>query len=703
MAVTRTQTFQPAKISVARARPTLPTTRGSAARTAPAPTRRTTAPARRSNVSSLLGQLNAGPQGPLKPLVPLRSTKQEGPRSIAGQFWDIAKGLPQGVVGFGKDVLTDVVAVPHLAYDVARGDIGSPNDYFPAAGGMITSFANTGYSVTHPQEYVDAYNEGRIVGKLVEDIGNVAIVAGPVGRAVGAGAKTGVMAVEEAAALGAKSTGRTLTEAAEAGARLTKGTAKTLPKGASIADAAQFGGRELGEYVLPKRGLAGVAERAGNVPLAETLQQTGNVIRKYGQYGERAGNLPAAPYAWAGRGINRLAAAAGLEGGVSGTLRRVATKVAPEVMFRSTPAGQVTRQAMAETERVGTRATRFVLEATALANELKLTPEEGTAVLDMIDRPNLGEGLEGLDEVQLAEHLDLAYRDVEAAERPTVASVRKLMAYRARTLPPEKLAAMDRVMNEQIGIAQDRTQRAQGPVPEKLEPGTPAEPPAGVPLARAGEPPGVVPGRPIAAATPAGLHPEQLGTEIRGTQVAKLQQQYERARDFTARQAETAHDRAIRESRMYDAQVAQNATLPEAPDPRVAFEAGVTKERARNADSFARRRWEQAQRQLSQSVDEYVKLSEGGPSPAVERAGKEVDRLTLEVTRLHDMVERNVRASTPRRRCPVPVASRPHRRVSARWRPRRSVAPATRPSASGAGPRRSARTWPATPKVRSTT
>lgn len=639
MAVTRTQTFRPAKISVARAAAPVSLS-GSQARTAPVPTRRTTTPARRSNVAAQLAALNrpsGGAVGQLHPLVASHGPEQ---RSILGQFWDLAKNLPQGLVGFGKDILTDVTVVPHLAIDVARGDIGSPNDYLPAAGGMITSFGRTGYDITHPQEFIDAYNRGEIVGKVVEDVGNIAIAAGGVSKAIGAGAATGVMSAQEAAVAakgGLSLTGRSLEEAAAAGV--------SVPKNLPLAEAGQFGGRELAEYAIPKPrlSLAGVAERTGNPELAGQLQRAGNVVRQVGHLGERAGNLPAAPYMYAGRGINRLAEAAGIEGGVSGAIRRGAARIAPEVAFRGTAAGQTTRTAMAEAERVGTRSTRFVLGAERLAQELKLSPEESSAVLSMIDTPNLGMGLEHLDDTQMAEYLDRAYRGVEADQRPTIGLVRKVQQYRDRTLPPEKLAAMDRVTDEQTGIAQDRTQRMLGPEPAKLEPGTPAEAPAAVPHLVAGEPPGVVPGRPIVGVTPTGLHPEQLGNEIRGTQEAEYIQTQEKRRNIVQRQAEKVQEEALRKTRIYDAQAAVNDTIPPPPDPTTEFGKGVRRTRVSGADSIARRRYDQAQRQLEGSLNDYVRLSEGGPSPAVEAAGREVERLTLEVERVRGIVERNVR------------------------------------------------------------
>jgi hypothetical protein len=578
------------------------------------------------------------PTGPIKPLVPLRPSAA-GPRSVGGQLWDLFTGLPQGIMGFGMDAAKDALVIPHVALDLIKnqGLSGGLKNYLPASSGVVQSIGHTVGDVVHPMNLVKAYKEGHIVSKLVEDVGNVAVVGGAAAKVLGAGAATAAMTAEEAAARGAT---RIAGGAVEAG-------------GTSLADAAQFGGREVAEYTLPKKGLASLAERAGNPELAESLQKAGNIAKKISHYGERAGNVPALPYQYAGRAIDTLAERAGLEGGISGQIRSAATHFAPNIMFRNTEAGQVVRTATAEAEQLGTRATRFSLEADNLAKQLGLTETEGRAVGTSIDLPNLGKGIELLSKDELSNFLDRAYAGVEESQRPTIEDVRTAIAYRERTLPAEKLSAMDRVQDELINISRERTQRALGPVPAKLEPGTPAEPRAqrvlpdgtvetDAPWYR--QDTGVEPGRtPTGVPRPTGLNPEQLGTELRPSKISEYQQQLERPRNLTARQAETAENTALREERITAATDALATRIPEAPQARVEFSKGIARERARSGDSIARRAHDAASRQLERAVNDYTKASEVGDQPAVQRAAREVDRLTGEVQRISGMLERNER------------------------------------------------------------
>src|SRR4029453_14925364 len=202
------------------------------------PTARTTTPARVAtpNLSATLAGLRQVGAQQAARRVTFAPPKAK-PKSILEQLGDLVIGLPQGLAGFGKDVLTHPLLAPRVLFDLAKDQRlhGGISDYLPASTGMVKSFANTGYDFTHPGEFVDAWQEGRIVSKVVEDVGNAAIFAGGISKALGAGAATGIMSAEEAAAIptrygvGATATGRTLEEAAAAGVK--------VPGGGSLADA----------------------------------------------------------------------------------------------------------------------------------------------------------------------------------------------------------------------------------------------------------------------------------------------------------------------------------------------------------------------------------------------------------------------------------------------------------------------------------
>lgn len=244
----------------------------------------------RSSGSSRVAEILAAGErnrsaGPVLP--PARvPTQQHKPKSILGQFGDIGKGLIPGVGGFLKDALTDAVAVPRAAADVIGGHgLRNVGAYVPAATGLLKSFGRTGSDIIHPSHFAQAVREGSIVGKVLEDVGNLAVVAGPAAKAIGSG-------------------GALAGEASSAAARA--GLVAALP-----------------EY----RGLAGVAARAGDIGTAQTLQRVGNVVQKVGTLGEMPGNAIAKPFELGGKGLTRAGTAVGLDRAVSPIVERAGQTV----------------------------------------------------------------------------------------------------------------------------------------------------------------------------------------------------------------------------------------------------------------------------------------------------------------------------------------------------------------------------------------
>src|SRR6266540_3537361 len=148
--------------------------------------------------------------------------KAEGPhpRSLFGQFSDVVKGLPGGLVGLAKDAVVTAVAPVRIGIDLAQGDaVGGAEaweHYGPLFGKTAESFGRTGGRLVDlgaslapggekPSEsqYGQAVSEGRIVGAVLEDLGNVALVGGAAAKAAGAGAArataTAAAATERAA------------------------------------------------------------------------------------------------------------------------------------------------------------------------------------------------------------------------------------------------------------------------------------------------------------------------------------------------------------------------------------------------------------------------------------------------------------------------------------------------------------------------
>jgi hypothetical protein len=413
------------------------------------------------------------------------------PKSVFGQLGDIVRNLPLGLAHFVKDIGTDIFAPVRVGADVIGGHgLRSISEYMPAAAGLTRSFGHTGYRFTHPGEYLKAIREGRIVGELFEDIGNLAIIGGPAAKAIGAG---GAVAGEAAGEVTARAaTEGAVRELAEAGAREAVAPAAVQP--------------------AAYRGLAGVAARGGNLELAQGLQRVGNVVRDVTSLGERAANLPARPYQLAGRGLMRLGQAAGLEHPMA-YLTRLGERVAPDLAFQATEKGGVLRSIKAVAHGASVRVIRQALRGASLGRKLGLSEAEARAVLTSIDLPNFGAGLHGLDADELGEFLDTAYAGVEESMRPTLSDVRMAIDYRHGKLAPEVMDRMNQVRDEVLAQVGQRTERA---------------------VAR-------------------GLHPEQLDAVLRPTRISEFRAAAEAKRNRAQRVWERAENRALRSERLSSA------------------------------------------------------------------------------------------------------------------------------------------------------
>jgi hypothetical protein len=243
-------------------------------------------------------RLNAA--GPANPpaVVPVKKHK---PKSLFGQLGAMATGVVPGVAHFVKDVLTDVVAPTRIAADVIGGHgLRNVGAYLPASTGVLKSFGHTAGDIIHPTHFAQAVRQGTILPKLFEDLGNVAIVAGPLGKAIGAGGALAGEAAGEAASTAAK-----------------EGLTRELTAGTT----------RLAETLPQYRGLAGVAARAGDVGTAQALQRIGNVVQRVGTFGEMPGQAVAKPFELAGKGLARAGEAIGLDRVISPIAERVRTGV----------------------------------------------------------------------------------------------------------------------------------------------------------------------------------------------------------------------------------------------------------------------------------------------------------------------------------------------------------------------------------------
>jgi hypothetical protein len=550
------------------------------------------------------------------------------PKSLLAQFGDLVTGLPMGLVGFGKDILTDVNVIPHLAFDAIRGDIGSPNDYLPATGGIITSLKNTGEDILNPSRFVDAYNEGRLIGKIVEDLGNAAIVAGPLAKAIGTGGAVSTMGVAEAARV--------------PGAALVEGTERSLASAAAETTGRQavvdVGGRMVADYRMPYTGAAKRAAAAGDLARAEQLARVGNKVRAVGTLGAHAGNVPAEVWKLPVRAADWAFERAGrpaISQAVKGAVGEAITKHLPGVAFRRSEEGQVVREAAAQAERQGIEAGRSAVAPAVQFRKSGLSESEGKVAIALIDHPNLGKGWEHLDDTVLGELVNRPefHGGAELAQRFTAEDIRNAIRYRAGQLPAETMQAMNELQEAQRQVARTRTQRALGPEPAKLMPGEPAVATAPRVLAegQTAYPPtvpieqGVAPGRPIVGDTPRGLNPEQLGTDLLSDRVAKYQQGIEAKLAKNERVLGKATAQAGRAARVANANdVVLDATIP----PPVYIPPDVGAQLSTLTD------------ELIDATDEYERLAadDTATPEQVAEAGVKVDQLVTQADKLRENI-----------------------------------------------------------------
>ena len=168
---------------------------------------------------------------------------------MLGQIGDIAAAVPAGLGHLAHGVGMTVAAPARMVRDIATGDTGSLaaiaegafnpreglgtvadvatgrdserarayREYMPLASEVIDSLENTAMRVRHPSRYARAVDESGIVGAILEDVGNVALVGGPAAKALtsaGGAARTAGLARTGAAL---ESTGRGLGTVARLG------------------------------------------------------------------------------------------------------------------------------------------------------------------------------------------------------------------------------------------------------------------------------------------------------------------------------------------------------------------------------------------------------------------------------------------------------------------------------------------------------
>lgn len=283
-----------------------------------------------------------------------RGAKHETP-SIFDQIGDAIKSVPSGLVHLGLDIGKEAVTSPVRLYQgIEQGDVdkalsavplfgqsygitrgfveGEQNSDSPFTSALGSSFRRTAEDVKDPERFIDAYNRGEIVGKLLEDVGNVALVGGAATKLLGVGARGTLAAAADAEAT-ASAAGRAASTAAKvadsAGAQAAEHAAAVEQLGQVLSDAKFRAARAQAQVAYDKAaGIArdSAAHAAEMRTAAETATQTADAARlaadaarkaagpRYAAYriarniarlGNEGAMLPAKPYQMVARGLSK--------------------------------------------------------------------------------------------------------------------------------------------------------------------------------------------------------------------------------------------------------------------------------------------------------------------------------------------------------------------------------------------------------------
>jgi hypothetical protein len=518
------------------------------------------------------------------------AAKKQKPKSIVGQLGDVVAGLPAGLLGFGTDIAKTAVAPIRTAVDVAKGDLGGKNLWeiaqreVPAVTQLGTSIAHTGQDIIDPTRFAQAVREGTIVSKVLEDIGNAALIAGPAAKIAGTAGTIGA----EAAAAGAGEVG------AEAAAQAaTRGT-----------------------------GLAGIAARAGAPELASGLESVGRGIRTVGTLGERTGvgQGPAAVFAVPYKALSAVAEKAGLEGGFGGVINRgLARPLATKYLFPLTEAGRKAKLIEGERYAAMTDAQVRAHQTLDIADKAKLTEHDGKVAVVLADqrmaamRPQLQQ-LVAENRPELARSvIEGMYADLNDPRIiPDPAAVLDAMKIEDQVRAPGAAQSADRQVRGVRMVLDDLRAQEVARAAREMNPD----------LAVSGRREGV-------------LDPAQRGDQFLEPQMAAQRREIEAARNAKLRELDRIAPRQAHAERIYNAEQALLDQAKSAATPRAMFARGRAAERLNSVADAAERAAAKGARDLQRLTDEYTKRVLAGDAN-VQALADQVTALTDRVTAAND-------------------------------------------------------------------
>lgn len=337
----------------------------------------------------------------------------------------LVESVPRAVPGLVRDVGHDLVYAPikdiaeNVRHPTTFGQYRGPKTTLPAQQGE--SFKRTGGDIIHPGRFVEAYKQGQLPGKLLEDVANASIVAS--------------LAAAPLKGLAGEAAGRATAERAVADQATALGIrGPALDQAAERATTAETAARRLAP--------------AGRV---------GTTAEQVAKLGAQGANLPIKPIEWAAQGIKR-AAETGLPerlggGTIAGrigesTVGRAIGEAANTVRTRrgvsdfvANEVGMPALQRAEDTYAAGAAATKGLTPAENRA--VRLTLEE------RFQHPATREALQTLADKGTPAELQSFYEKInpagldDAAHTITPEAVDLAVGHAAGTLPPEVAARMD--------------------------------------------------------------------------------------------------------------------------------------------------------------------------------------------------------------------------------------------------------------------
>ncbi len=616
-------------------------------------------------------QLGAAPPSdqiePARELPSFGASSSSGAPSLLGQANRMLKGIPQAVSGLVKTGAISAAAGPRLLGEVAAGAIpgveapyeralaesgsnftaqtveldpnlatpklqeyydrapdvrpglmgegGFADKYIPLVSGMARSMETTTGVLTDAVQgdfsaYKEASDEGRILERVFEDIGNVGMVGGIAAKGLGTVSQTVSATPNAARALGARP-GRALSAGAASPLDDFVGRVSPLSKTpVSELSVKSTGALEpLAQSVtIPGTGLAGYLERSGYGQAAATTSKVATGVHRASRLGEAVDD---AQFSLVPRLVGKAAVKAGqpVVSKFGSFAQRYSgenpgSPLAEALRPFGTENRKVRRQVHSLETRLGRETTaqeRAYINALVVADEANLTvPQRRASTFEIDDRfvpiaKRIGKlRAEGLDRIVAGDVIERAYADVPSEMRPSIDDIEVYLDWKAGRLDDVQTTAMNQV-GQLVTAGSDRLTH-QFLSAKKLD-------------------------------------PAQLDAEMLPDAVEAVRAKIEKRRETAITERDKVTAAAAHARRRADAHAAVNSELPPPPDPKVLVGEGEAAGRFIAEAQGLRREHQIRTSEVSAALERYERAVRDGDS-IVDRLAGELDRKVEAADRL---------------------------------------------------------------------